>query len=300
MTIEDQIIRFVESQAWLETASQAVQRAVRGAYESAGPVGLRVRDVLHGVWQGHPVHAVVTDITVGAYSMGVALDVLDAAGGPKGLRAGADATIGIGVASAGLSALAGITDWQHTNGAARRMGLLHALLNTASLALFIASLAARKRPGGRAAGRGLALGGLLLTGAAGWLGGHLAYGYRIGMNHAPTFGLPTKFTALMAYDDLPEGKPVRAMLDTVPVLLVRRGAHIHALAETCAHLGGPLSEGKLTAEGVVCPWHGSHFALEDGRVLQGPSVYAQPCFETRVRKGMVEVRHRPNANTRDQ
>ena len=64
----------------------------------------------------------------------------------------------------------------------------------------------------------------------------------------------------------------------------------HIFAESCAHLGGPLSEGELQEDSVVCPWHGSSFALEDGRVQDGPSAYSQPCLQTRVRKGQIEVR----------
>ena len=58
----------------------------------------------------------------------------------------------------------------------------------------------------------------------------------------------------------------------------------------CAHLGGPLAEGTVRDDSLECPWHGSRFALEDGRVLDGPATQPQPCFETRVRDGYVEVR----------
>jgi nitrite reductase/ring-hydroxylating ferredoxin subunit len=76
----------------------------------------------------------------------------------------------------------------------------------------------------------------------------------------------------------------------MPVLLVRRGERIYAIGETCAHLGGPLSEGKLEGASVRCPWHGSCFSLEDGRVLEGPSVHAQPVLDARIHNGQIEVR----------
>jgi nitrite reductase/ring-hydroxylating ferredoxin subunit len=76
----------------------------------------------------------------------------------------------------------------------------------------------------------------------------------------------------------------------MPVLLVRKGQRIYAIAETCSHLGGPLSEGTLEDLSVRCPWHGSRFSLEDGRVLEGPSVHVQPILDVRVRDGRVEVR----------
>jgi hypothetical protein len=57
-----------------------------------------------------------------------------------------------------------------------------------------------------------------------------------------------------------------------------------------AHLGRPLSEGTLKDRSVVCPWHGSEFALDDGRVLNGPTTHNQPCLLVRERDGRIEVR----------
>jgi nitrite reductase/ring-hydroxylating ferredoxin subunit len=55
------------------------------------------------------------------------------------------------------------------------------------------------------------------------------------------------------------------------------------MAETCAHVGAPLAEVALIDGSARCPWHGSRYALEDGRVLDGPSAFPSPCFETRLR-----------------
>jgi len=76
----------------------------------------------------------------------------------------------------------------------------------------------------------------------------------------------------------------------VPILLVRRGDRLFAMAETCSHFSGPLSEGKLVGDSIVCPYHFSRFALEDGRVLDGPAVHSQPCLEIRTSNGHIEVR----------
>jgi nitrite reductase/ring-hydroxylating ferredoxin subunit len=86
---------------------------------------------------------------------------------------------------------------------------------------------------------------------------------------------------------------VQAMAGDMPVMLVKRGGRIFALAETCcSHLGGPLSEGEFDGERLKCPWHGSRFAVEYGSVIDGPTSFAQPCFETRVRAVRIEVRAR--------
>jgi nitrite reductase/ring-hydroxylating ferredoxin subunit len=101
---------------------------------------------------------------------------------------------------------------------------------------------------------------------------------------------PEKFTAILPESKLPDNTPTRAMYQGVPILLVRRGPRLFAMAETCSHFSGPLSEGILDGDSIVCPYHASRFALEDGRVINGPAVHPQPCLEVRVRDGQIEVR----------
>jgi nitrite reductase/ring-hydroxylating ferredoxin subunit len=71
---------------------------------------------------------------------------------------------------------------------------------------------------------------------------------------------------------------------------VKQGDRIHALRETCTHLGGPLAEGTVEGDVIHCPWHGSRFSLEDGSVVGGPATFAEVVYEVRVRNGQVEVR----------
>jgi nitrite reductase/ring-hydroxylating ferredoxin subunit len=88
---------------------------------------------------------------------------------------------------------------------------------------------------------------------------------------------------------LADGKPARALLGEVPVLLIRQGDEVHALADRCSHLSGPLSDGELAGGCVTCPWHGSMFRVSDGAVVHGPATAPQPVYRTRVRDGIVQV-----------
>jgi nitrite reductase/ring-hydroxylating ferredoxin subunit len=91
---------------------------------------------------------------------------------------------------------------------------------------------------------------------------------------------------------LSEGQPKRVEASGTPVLLVKKYGRICALAETCSHAGGPLSEGKIERDTVVCPWHGSRFCLRDGSVIDGPATMPQPVLDVQVRDGQVLVRAR--------
>jgi nitrite reductase/ring-hydroxylating ferredoxin subunit len=53
----------------------------------------------------------------------------------------------------------------------------------------------------------------------------------------------------------------------------------------CAHAGGPLAAGTVADGCIECPWHGSRFQLDNGRLARGPSVYDQPAYEIRAADG---------------
>ncbi|MGH7277445.1 MAG: DUF2231 domain-containing protein [Candidatus Rokuibacteriota bacterium] len=287
----DAAVAVVERQHWLDPVGERLQNGLVGMWGAAGAAGQRVKNFLHGVWLGHPLHPVLTDIPIGAWSATLALDAADAIGGRNRYGRGADAALTLGIAGAVGAAVTGITDWTHTHDRSRRVGMLHGMLNTVALGLYVASLT-RRRQGQRDAGRGLATLGFGVAMAAAYLGGNLVYHHRVGVDHADERGRsrPRDFVRVMADDDLAEGGRERVDVDGIRVLLSRRHGAIFALAETCSHMGGPLVEGRLEGDSVRCPWHGSRFALADGRVLDGPATFAQPCFETRVLGGQIEVR----------
>jgi nitrite reductase/ring-hydroxylating ferredoxin subunit/uncharacterized membrane protein len=283
------ITAWVDDQGWLDPTADALQPAVKLAFEALGPAKRGVKNFLHGTWLGHPLHPVMTDIPLGAWTATLLLDALSDDRGRSGIARAADASLALGLAGALGSAVTGLADWSETDARPRRLGVAHAALNVGATLLFTASLFSRGR-GSRGAGRGLAITGYLATIAAAYLGGELVYHEQIGVDHSSGRELPEKFTPLLPDEDLPEGKLKRVLYKETPLLLVRRGDSVYALAETCAHLGGPLSEGKLEGDTVVCPWHASRFTLESGEVVDGPSAFPQPCLKTRIRNGQIEVK----------
>jgi len=291
MSAELPVVDAIERQEWIEPVEAGLQKAVAGAYERTGTAGRKVQNFLHGVWLGHPLHAVTTDVPLGAWTATAVLDAMEASG-RKDCRAGADVALSVGLAGAGVSALAGLTDWHVTDGRPRRVGIVHGLMNIVSAGLYTASLITRKQ-GNRSAGRALAYTGFAMSLAAAYLGGSLVYGQQIGVNHTAGEPLPEDWTNVLPNSDLAEGEPRRAMVKGVKVLLVRRAGEILCIAEVCSHLGGPLAEGEIAGDTVKCPWHGSRFSLRDGSVIDGPATHPQPCFETRVQQGQIQVRAYP-------
>jgi nitrite reductase/ring-hydroxylating ferredoxin subunit/uncharacterized membrane protein len=286
---KDRAIQIVDRQDWLEPLADRLQSTLSHTATAVGSAGQQVEDVLHGRWLGHPLHPALVNLPLGAWTVAAALDALEEVSGNRALGSGADAAISLGLVGALGAALTGIADWRHTEGQARRVGLAHGLLNTGALALYTTSLLLRRFKA-RRAGRGVAMLGYMVANASAYLGGHLVFNEQIGVDHTADQQLPRVFVPVMSAAELPENTLHRVTAEGMPVLLLRRGEQIYAIAETCAHLGGPLVEGKCEDLSVICPWHGSRFSLETGDVLKGPSTYPQPCFETRIQQGQIEVR----------
>lgn len=287
MTTEN-TLDLIDRQEWLEPLADGLQKGVHQAFEQAGEAGQKVKNALHGVWLGHPAHPAITDVPLGAWTAAVVCDAMEEITGRREFGHGADVAVTVGLAGAVISAVTGLTDWSDTAGRARKIGLTHGLLNITGTLLYASSLICRKK-GNRGGGRGLGMLGYAIALGAAWLGGELVYGEQVGVNHAAGIAPPLDFVPVAGESDLREGEPKRVDAKGVPVLLVRRGGKICALAATCSHAGGPLDEGKIEGDTVTCPWHGSQFDLNSGKVINGPATSPQPCFETRVRDGQIEV-----------
>jgi len=280
----------IKKQNWLEPIADRLQPTIAGALGAEGSIGPKVADILHGTWLGHPLHVVLTDVPLGSWTAAAVLDVLEEKTGSRVIGRGADAAIAVGLVGAAGAAITGLADWSKIGGGQpRRIGLAHGLLNATATACYVTSLCLRQIYS-RRAGRRFALLGLMVSSLAAYLGGHLVFKEKLGVDHTADYSSPEDFVPVLAEAELRENELRRVQANGMPVLLVRRSQRIYAIAETCAHLGGPLSEGKLEDATVRCPWHGSRFSLEDGQVLEGPSVHAQPVLDVRVRDGQIEVR----------
>lgn len=241
----------------------------------------RTRDVLHGVWLGHPLHPVLAQAPLGLWLSATALDAW-----PDGERA-SRRLVALGLAATAPAVLAGTADWSEQHEQQMRVGTVHALANAAAIGIYTASLTAR----GRRRSMGLRLAGLATAGVAGLLGGHISFRLAGGANQAEPVPhlVEPGWHDLMPAAEVPEGRPAKQMIGDVPVVVIRDAVQVHVLAERCSHLSGPLSEGTLSDGCLACPWHGSSFRVADGTVARGPATAPQPVFRTRVRDGMLQV-----------
>ncbi len=78
-----------------------------------------------------------------------------------------------------------------------------------------------------------------------------------------------------------EGKVIEAEAEGVTICLARVGGALAAVDNVCPHRQGPLSEGWIEGNAVVCPWHSWAFDLRTG-VTEPPEHAAVDVFPVRV------------------
>ncbi len=283
LTPLEPLIRRIEGAGLLDPPGKAVGRWVR----SVVPKGT-VKDAISGVWLGHAVHPMLTDVVIGSFLGASMLDVV----APDGDGRANERLIVLGLAAYVPTAVAGVNDWADSevvDDSVRRAGLVHAGSNLVAASLYLTSLSHRRR-GKRA--KGVLFGGLgstvLMVG--GYLGGHLSLVKGVGPVQTVFDPGPSDWTPAADASLLSDGKPTRVVVDETPVLLMRAGGRVYAIHDRCSHRGCSLSEGDVQGDEIVCMCHGSRFDLRDGSLRGGPATSPQPSFQVREEAGRLEVR----------
>jgi nitrite reductase/ring-hydroxylating ferredoxin subunit/uncharacterized membrane protein len=276
--------RLVAAMPWLDGVAGVLAKV--GAPIAGEEAPRPLKDALVGTWLGHPLHPAVVTAPLGFWTAALALDL-------AGEERAADLAVGLGLAGAAGAALTGIAQWQDATNdeKPRRLGALHASLNTVATVLYGASLLQR-RTGNRGTGVALGAMGYAVANASAWLGGDLSYDLGIGVNHTAFQQAPADWVDVLDESLLEEGVPKRVRAKGYPVMLLKRGEQVLAIGATCPHLGGPLDKGAIEDDRVTCPWHGSVFCLTDGRLLHGPATAPVTAFDVRIADGKIAVRPR--------
>jgi NADPH-dependent 2,4-dienoyl-CoA reductase/sulfur reductase-like enzyme/nitrite reductase/ring-hydroxylating ferredoxin subunit len=97
------------------------------------------------------------------------------------------------------------------------------------------------------------------------------------------------FAAGISDSDLSDGASVLGHANGEPVLLVRRGDDVFAVAANCTHYGGPLAEGLVVGHTVRCPWHHACFDLRSGAAVRAPALNDIACYDITRSDGRIVV-----------
>ena len=84
-----------------------------------------------------------------------------------------------------------------------------------------------------------------------------------------------------------QGRSVK--LGSYELAIFNLGGGFRAVASRCPHRGGPLADGIVAGDDVICPLHNWRLSLDSGRVRQPESEACVRTFEAKVVEGIVMV-----------
>jgi 3-phenylpropionate/trans-cinnamate dioxygenase ferredoxin subunit len=98
-----------------------------------------------------------------------------------------------------------------------------------------------------------------------------------------------EFLPVAGVEDLPTGERLFVEIDNQPIVVFNLAGGLFAIADVCRHDDGPVGDGELEGEEVVCPRHGARFDLRSGGAKSLPAVIGIQTFPVREQNGQIEI-----------
>jgi nitrite reductase/ring-hydroxylating ferredoxin subunit/uncharacterized membrane protein len=269
-----------------------------------------IKSILQGRILAYPLHTALVHFPVGLFVLSLIIDLLNVVLGDNVLMRAAYYTLAGGTGLALLVAIPGLVDYFdiRADHPAKKAATLHLVLNVVAVTMFAVSLVLRANVLNSTAtsipALILSLIGVGLIGYSGYLGGGMIYndGVSVG-RHRRYSAVPEKticvgadqvgpdgYAVVAPLERLEKGALLRANVNGHVMAITRVEDSVYAFQEFCTHRFGPLSEGCLEDREVMCPWHGSRFDIQTGKVTQGPAKLDLNTYEAKIDNGQINVR----------
>jgi len=82
--------------------------------------------------------------------------------------------------------------------------------------------------------------------------------------------------------EIADGATKRVDVNGQSVLLCNVDGEIFAIEDVCTHDGGPLDQGELMGDRIMCPRHGAFFDVKSGAALTLPAIVPVQTYKVRT------------------
>ncbi len=97
-----------------------------------------------------------------------------------------------------------------------------------------------------------------------------------------------EFVRIAGTADVKPGAGIVAEVNGQAIALFNLDGTFYAIDNTCVHRGGPLGEGDVDGETVVCPWHHWQYNIKTGVCVSNPTACVKS-YEVKVEGSDVKV-----------
>jgi 3-phenylpropionate/trans-cinnamate dioxygenase ferredoxin component len=97
------------------------------------------------------------------------------------------------------------------------------------------------------------------------------------------------FYEIAKVNEIPQGKRFFIEIDGAPIVVFNITGQYYAIGDVCTHDNGPLGDGALEGYEIICPRHGAHFDVRNGKAVRLPAVQSTSCYPVRVVGDIIEL-----------
>ncbi|GAB4539389.1 MAG: non-heme iron oxygenase ferredoxin subunit [Anaerolineales bacterium] len=97
------------------------------------------------------------------------------------------------------------------------------------------------------------------------------------------------FVEIAPAAELPNGERLFVDVGDQPIVIFNIAGTLFAIGDICTHDDGPLGDGVLEGDNIVCPRHGAEFDIRTGKAMQLPAAVDIPAYPVQVRNGIIFV-----------
>ena len=89
--------------------------------------------------------------------------------------------------------------------------------------------------------------------------------------------------------DVPNGDRLFVQIGEFQIVVFNIAGQYFAIGDVCSHDGGPLGDGELEDQQIICPRHGARFDIRTGTVLTLPAFEDIPAFPVLVENERLKI-----------
>jgi 3-phenylpropionate/trans-cinnamate dioxygenase ferredoxin subunit len=89
--------------------------------------------------------------------------------------------------------------------------------------------------------------------------------------------------------ELPPGERLYVTIDDAQIIVFNLAGMLYAIGDICSHDGNVLDDAPVEDMEIICPRHGAHFDVRNGKAVALPAVIDIPAYPVRIHEGKIEL-----------
>ncbi len=98
-----------------------------------------------------------------------------------------------------------------------------------------------------------------------------------------------EYIEIVPEDQIAVGERLFVELAGKSIVLFNLAGKLFAIGDVCSHDNGPVGDGEIEGDEIICPRHGARFDIITGKATSLPALVDIPAYPVRVVAGMVEI-----------